>query len=268
MRDLGEIMKIFKIVSKGDKKNIFVKSQEKKDFKTGDEVIIEQENDKIAGKIDYSIDTDNKKINTHGLILRKVNSKDQENLKQIKKEEKRATKLFKQKTKVFKLGMKLIDCEMSFDKKNITFYFFSETRVDFRDLLRDLVRILRKMIRLQQVGPRDEAKMMKGLGPCGRGLCCQTFLPHLESITTDLAKVQNLESVASSKISGNCGKLFCCLSFEAEQYKQLVKKLPKAGDQIKTKKGLGKVIDQDILNQKVTVELAKGQKIKIKYDKK
>ena len=163
--------------------------------------------------------------------------------------------------------MKLVKAEISFDQKYITFYFSAVTRLDFRELLKDLVKTFHKMIRLQQIGPRDEAKMISGLGPCGRELCCRGFLKKLESVPSDLVRVQRLSQVSSSKISGVCGKLMCCLAFETEMYRKLSKNLPKVGETISTKHGKGKVVEQDVLGQKVKVKLASGEQILIREGK-
>lgn len=238
-------------------------SPKKNNLKIGDQVIVQLPKSYEVGTIQYILETD-KYNQILSKIIRKVNQEDLLVLAEIQEQEKKATKIFSEKVKVFKLSMKLLKTEISFDEKHLTFYFHSETRVDFRNLVKDLARIFKKMIRLQQVGPRDEAKIIPGFGPCGRQLCCQTFLSHLESVTSDFAKAQNLEMVSASKISGNCGKLLCCLSFEAENYQKLAKKIPEIGKIIKTSKGQGEVIERDILNQKVTVKLNKGQRVQIK----
>lgn len=164
------------------------------------------------------------------------------------------------------LQMKILDVNLGFDGNKVTFIFSSESRVDFRQLVKDLTSKLKKQIVLRQIGPRDEARLLGGYGRCGRPFCCQGFLQNLESITIDMAKVQNLAGRGSSKISGACGKLMCCLAYEADVYKELSKGLPEIGEKIKTKKGMGIVVDQNILKQTVLVELDKNQsKVEISY---
>ena len=164
------------------------------------------------------------------------------------------------------LQMKILDVNLSFDDSKVTFIFSSESRVDFRQLVKDLAAKLKKQIVLRQIGPRDEARFIGGYGRCGREFCCQTFLQNLESITIDMAKAQNLAGRGSSKISGACGKLMCCLAYEMEVYKELAKGLPEIGEKLKTKKGMGVVIDQNIIKQSVLVELEKTQaKLEISF---
>jgi len=156
------------------------------------------------------------------------------------------------------LQMKVLDVNLSFDESKATFIFSSESRVDFRQLVKDLNVKLRKQVVLRQIGPRDEARLLGGYGRCGRPFCCQTFLQNLESITIDMAKVQNMAGRGSSKISGVCGKLMCCLAYEVETYIELAKNIPEIGTKVKTKSGQGVVVDQNIIKQTVLVELEKN----------
>lgn len=239
---------------------------EKSDYKVGDTVIIQTPEKDQDGQILYVVER-KEKIKDKLKLLRKASKEDLEKIEQILKEELEAAEVFVQKVKKHKLNMKLVKAEISFDQKYITFYFAADTRLDFRELLKDLVKTFHKMIRLQQIGPRDEAKMISGLGPCGRELCCRGFLKKLESVPSDLARIQRLSQVSSSKISGVCGKLMCCLAFETEMYRKLSKNLPKVGETISTKQGKGKVVEQDILGQKVKVKLASGEQILIREGK-
>lgn len=193
-----------------------------------------------------------------GEILRKLNTEDCQRLADNKRF---AKKLLPQCEKMIvrhKLSMKLLDADLSFDERKITFYFGAEGRIDFRQLVVDLIRTFKKTIRLQQVGTRDEAKIFGGFGPCGREICCSKFLHNMGSITIDMAREQNLSS-GVSKISGLCGKLMCCLSYELEEYQKLKKRLPEIGKKIKTESGEGLVINQNILEQYVTVKLKDGK---------
>lgn len=162
------------------------------------------------------------------------------------------------------LSMELLDAELSFDEKKLTFYFTADGRVDFRSLVSDLASTFKKLIRLQQVGARDEARFIDGHGRCGQRLCCRRFLKgDLDSITLDMAQIQGLAAMGSSRITGACGKLMCCLAFEIKEYKKLAKEMPKIGDKLKTEKGEGLVVSQNILQKKVLVELPDQSKMEV-----
>jgi cell fate regulator YaaT (PSP1 superfamily) len=196
-----------------------------------------------------------------GKLLRELTEEDAKKLKDLKPKAEKALLVCQKKIKEFALPMKLIDAEFSLDEKKLTFYFTASQRIDFRELLGELVSHFHKNIRLQQLGPRDAAKMLGGIGPCGRPLCCQTFLEDMDSVTLDMAEAQSLKSVGSGKISGVCGKLICCLAYEAELYQKMRENLPKIGQKIETEKGKGKVVAQNVLRQTVLVELEDGTKI-------
>ena len=153
------------------------------------------------------------------------------------------------------LPMSLVKAEYSFDGSRLTFYFTSEKRVDFRQLVRDLARTFKSRIELRQIGPRDEARLLGGIGPCGRLLCCATFLPEYARVSIKMAKDQELP-LNPSKISGVCGRLLCCLSYEHEQYLEMRAALPRRGTWVQTPDGPGEVIGQNILRQEVIVSLA------------
>jgi cell fate regulator YaaT (PSP1 superfamily) len=146
--------------------------------------------------------------------------------------------------------MKLIDVELAFDLSKIIFYFTSEGRVDFRELVKDLAAVFRMRIELRQIGVRDEAKMLNGIGICGKSLCCATFLSDFQPVSIKMAKEQSL-SLNPAKISGICGRLMCCLKYEEETYEKLNKGLPGIGDIIKTQDGEGEILSVNILRQKV-----------------
>jgi cell fate regulator YaaT (PSP1 superfamily) len=157
--------------------------------------------------------------------------------------------------------MKLVDVEYSFDRRRILFYFTSEGRVDFRNLVKDLARHFRSRIELRQIGVRDEAKMVGGLGTCGRPLCCTTCLKSFEPINIRMAKDQHL-SLNPSKISGICGRLLCCLRFEHECYVEMARDLPPLGATVTTPAGEGRITDHDILSKTVKVLLEDGREAK------
>ena len=169
------------------------------------------------------------------------------------------------KAKVFRhgLNMGILDAELSFDEKKLTIYFSAEGRIDFRALVSDMVGSFHKIIRLQQVGARDEAKLFGGFGKCGRELCCAKFLNNLESITLEMAEIQEVASTKPSKITGCCGKLMCCLSYEADLYHKIKKEMPKIGSVLKTSQGEGKVISHNVFENKVVLETKEGKRIEV-----
>ena len=176
-------------------------------------------------------------------------------------EKKKAKAMAQCQEKVDKHGleMKLIDVEYTFDNNKIIFYFTADGRVDFRELVKDLASVFKMRIELRQIGVRDEAKMLGGIGSCGRSLCCNSWLADFEPVSIKMAKVQNL-SLNPTKISGICGRLMCCLKYENDVYTELRKGLPDNGEKVKTKDGMGKVVDSNILESKVRVRLYTGEK--------
>lgn len=176
-------------------------------------------------------------------------------------EKKKAKAMAQCQEKVDKHGleMKLIDVEYTFDNNKIIFYFTADGRVDFRELVKDLASVFKMRIELRQIGVRDEAKMLGGIGSCGRSLCCNSWLADFEPVSIKMAKVQNL-SLNPTKISGICGRLMCCLKYENDVYMELRKGLPDNGEKVRTKDGMGKVVDTNILESKVRVRLYTGEK--------
>jgi cell fate regulator YaaT (PSP1 superfamily) len=152
------------------------------------------------------------------------------------------------------LDMKLIDADYTFDGSKVVFYFTSEERVDFRELVRDLASTFHKRIELRQVGVRDEAKMLGGVGSCGRALCCSGWMQHFEPVSIKMAKVQNL-SLNPTKISGCCGRLMCCLKYENDIYQEMRKGMPNTGEIVETPEGKAKVMEPNILLSQVKVRL-------------
>lgn len=185
-------------------------------------------------------------------ILRLAAAEDDERNAENKRQEKEAFGLCQEKIKKHELDMKLIDVEFTFDNNKIIFYFTADGRVDFRELVKDLASIFRTRIELRQIGVRDEAKMIGGLGPCGRKLCCSSWLGDFDPVSIRMAKEQNL-SLNPAKISGICSRLMCCLRYEYETYQYLDKQLPKVGRNIETLKGPGVVISKNLLTQTVKV---------------
>ena len=158
------------------------------------------------------------------------------------------------------LPIKVINAEYNFDGSHLVFAFTAEKRVDFRELVKDLAGRFRTRIEMRQIGVRDEAKMTGGVGPCGREFCCSRFISSFDLVSVKMAKEQNL-ALNPSKISGACGRLMCCLSYEFETYADLRRGLPKVGKKVHTDHGEGRVIRQNILNRTVTVELESGVEV-------
>ena len=174
-------------------------------------------------------------------LIRVATPADIEHNDENREKEKNALVICQQKIEAHKLDMKLIDVQYAFDNSKLLFYFSSDGRVDFRELVKDLASVFRTRIELRQIGIRDEAKMLGGLGSCGRMLCCSTFLPDFAQVSIKMAKEQGL-SLNSAKISGMCGRLMCCLHFEAETYSEEIRRTPPVDSQVKTEDGIGTVI--------------------------
>ncbi|RJQ32976.1 MAG: stage 0 sporulation protein [Actinobacteria bacterium] len=190
-------------------------------------------------------------------IVRKATKEDIAQHEENKKKEKEAHKTTEQKIEKHGLEMKLVDVEYVFDGSKIIFYFSADGRVDFRDLVKDLAGTFKTRIELKQIGVRDEAKMIGGLGSCGRHLCCTTFLKNFEPVSVKAAKAQNLP-LNPFKISGACGRLMCCLRYEYDEYKRFNKLAPKKGSRVKTVHGEGVVVDYNVPRESVVVEIAEG----------
>ena len=214
--------------------------------------------------IEYgTVEIENRNIDEAGIIqpLKKViriaTNDDKEKHIENKNKEKEAFEICIEKIKKHKLGMKLIDVELTFDLNKIIFYFTSDGRVDFRELVKELASVFRTRIELRQIGVRDEAKMLNGIGICGRTLCCSTFLGDFTPVSIKMAKDQNL-SLNPTKISGICGRLMCCLKYEEDTYEELNKNLPREGDIIHTSAGDGEVLSVNILRQTVKAAVRKN----------
>lgn len=173
-----------------------------------------------------------------------------------------AFKVGLEKIKKHNLPMKLINVEYTLDNAKIIFYFSAEGRVDFRELVKDLAAVLKKRIELHQIGARDETKILGGLGPCGRPICCSLFLTNFETVSISMAKEQNL-SLNPSKISGKCERLMCCLRYENDAYIEIRSKMPPIGSQIVFEETIGEVIEYNIPKQTIIVKLPSQAKIEV-----
>lgn len=171
----------------------------------------------------------------------------------------RALEICQEKINKRKLEMKLIDVEYTFDKTKVIFYFAADGRVDFRELVKDLAGVFKMRIELRQIGVRDEAKMLGGIGACGRGLCCNTWLPDFEPVSIKMAKVQGL-SLNPTKISGICGRLMCCLKYESDVYNELKRNMPEVGDKVRIRGQHALVTDTDIFKGLIKVKYLQKDK--------
>ncbi|MCI8647692.1 MAG: stage 0 sporulation family protein [Firmicutes bacterium] len=187
-------------------------------------------------------------------IIRIADEKDRKRYEENMCKKERALRLCQEKINKHKLEMKLIDVEYTFDNSKIIFYFTADGRVDFRELVKDLASVFKMRIELRQIGVRDEAKMMGGIGTCGRSLCCHSWLADFEPVSIKMAKVQNL-SLNPTKISGICGRLMCCLKYENDVYVELKKGMPDPGERIRTPDGMAVVVDVNILENKIKTRL-------------
>jgi cell fate regulator YaaT (PSP1 superfamily) len=188
-------------------------------------------------------------------ILRRLNDDDVRKMERLKRDASTAVKTFGAKIRERGLPMKPISAEYNFDGSQLTLNFSAADRIDFRDLAKELSGVFRCRVELRQVGPRDEARLLGGLGRCGRTLCCSSWLPVFPEISMNMAKTQDLP-LNPGKVSGVCGRLLCCLSYENEQYKQMKAVMPRLGQPIETPAGPGMVVSMQILKEIVTVRLA------------
>ena len=226
------------------------------DLKIGDNVIVETARGTEFGEVSMAnTDVDESEIVAPLKPIIRIATK-QDIIKHEENEKKKAhaMELCQEKIDNRGLEMKLIDVEYTFDNTKVIFYFTADGRVDFRELVKDLAAVFRMRIELRQIGVRDEAKMLGGIGSCGRPLCCHSWLTDFEPVSIKMAKVQNL-SLNPTKISGICGRLMCCLKFENDIYNEMRRGLPDVGEKVKTPDGMAKVVDTIVLEGKVKVRL-------------
>ena len=223
--------------------------------KKGDKVIVETaQGEEFAEVLIPNRYVDDEKIVAPlKKVIRIANNKDIKRYEECKKIEKEAFEVCQKKIKEHKLDMTLTEVECKFDNSKVIFYFTADGRIDFRDLVKDLAAIYRTRIEMRQIGVRDEVKRIGGNGVCGRELCCCTFLSDFEAVSIKMAKEQNI-SLNPSKISGNCGRLMCCLKYESGVYEDKLKRLPNVGAIVKTEDGEGEVDGVEILKEKVKVK--------------
>ena len=226
------------------------------DPKEGDRVVVETANGRELAICSQGVHAvpDDRVIQPLQPVIRVATAADLRVAEQNKKREAEAFEICKKKIADHGLDMKLVEVECNFEGNKITFFFTSDGRVDFRELVKDLAGVFRSRIELRQIGVRDEAKMLGGLGICGRPFCCSQFLSEFYPVSTKMAKVQNM-SLNPKKISGCCGRLMCCLRYEQEAYEDLVKTVPKNGAFVETPDGAGTVSSVNLLRQQIHVRL-------------
>lgn len=229
------------------------------ELRKGDHVIVETSRGVECGEVTM----ENREIADENInyplkkLIRVATEDDLKKVAENKEKEKKAFEICVQKIQAHKLKMKLVNVEYTFDNNKILFYFTADGRVDFRELVKDLAYIFRTRIELRQIGVRDEAKMIGGLGICGRPFCCNSFLGEFQPVSIKMAKEQGM-SLNPVKISGTCGRLMCCLKYEQEAYSDLLKNTPKTGAIVNTPDGKGTVTDMNLITGKLTVSLHKS----------
>ncbi|QTN01239.1 stage 0 sporulation protein [Sediminibacillus dalangtanensis] len=227
-----------------------------------DYVIVETVRGIEFGKVVIS----NKRVDEEDVVLplkkviRLATEKDKLSVVENQESSHEAHRICEQKIREHNLDMNLVEVEYTFDRNKVIFYFTADGRVDFRNLVKDLASVFKTRIELRQIGVRDEAKLLGGVGPCGRMLCCSTFLGDFEPVSIKMAKDQNL-SLNPAKISGLCGRLMCCLKYENDEYETAKKILPDLGEKITTGYGAGKVVGLNILERLVQIEIPEKERV-------
>jgi len=236
-------------------------------IKEGQYVIVEHDRGLDYGQVISPKESHCTEINTREQPKKIIRLARDSDLKQIEDNRVKAKEAFaacEKKITEHKLDMKLVRAEYSFERSKMVFYFTAEGRVDFRNLVKDLAKIFKARIELRQIGVRDEARLFGGFGSCGRELCCKTFLKDFEPVTIKMAKEEGLP-LNPPKISGLCGRLMCCLSYEYETYKILSKGLPREGERVHTAGANGKVISVNVFKRSASVQLDDGGFIEVSY---
>ncbi len=255
---MAKANKLAEVVFKGERRAVY-RNRNEIEINEGDYVIVEADRGLDMGCVSFVgelVRLKRGKGETKS-VLRMASETDLESFNKNKEKDKDAFKLCKEKIEKFHLDMKLVDVEQQFDGSKITFYFTAAQRVDFRELVKDLASVYRTRIELRQIGVRDEAKRISGMGVCGRKQCCSAFLTEFEQITTQLAKDQQL-SLNPTKISGNCGRLLCCLRFEEDSYVECFKNFPPLGTTVKIDKRKGTLLFVNIFNNMGQVRFEDG----------
>ncbi|MFA5994311.1 MAG: regulatory iron-sulfur-containing complex subunit RicT [Parcubacteria group bacterium] len=230
----------------------------------GDQVIVAAEYANEIGIVEDVVA--NTKEEPKERILRVATPRDREVFLQCEAQKENCLAICHKGIKEMKLEMKLIDTRVSLDGKQVIFAFTADGRIDFRELVRSLSKELKKSIRMQQIGSRDEARKLGGYGICGRELCCVRNNGSMQSITTDMARVQQIAHRGSDRMSGLCGRLMCCLAYEAQQYKEMLVGMPELHSNVNTKEGRGFVIEVNAITQEIKVKLENGKYVSLKKE--
>lgn len=220
----------------------------------GDQVIVRTERGPLIAEITGQIQRRMLPANSISQVLRKATESDISQADKNETREREAYRFCIERIRGRNLPMKLIRVQFMQDGSKIVFYFSADGRVDFRDLVKDLAHQFRTRIEMHQIGVRDGARMLGGIGPCGRELCCSTFLDNFAPVSIRMAKHQGL-TLNPTKVSGMCGRLMCCLVYEQQIYRRMRKSLPRAGQRVRTEMGEGEILGLDVINRKVTVRL-------------
>ncbi len=233
----------------------------------GDKVVVETERGLQLSTVvtDLMEIPDNKIVTPLKSILRIATKEDKRKAEENKKVAKEAIERARKIANTLKLDMKFIDCSYTLDRNQLIFNFLADERIDFRELAKKLAAVYKTRIELRQVGVRDKAKEIGGIGPCGRILCCSTFLNDFNSVSINMAKNQNI-SLNPTKINGICGRLLCCLKYEDDTYTELKKNFPAIGSKIRLKDVEGKVVSLNVLNNKITIERADKTQVEVEYN--
>lgn len=244
-------------------------SPDGKKYNTGDNVIVETANGLAFGSVaqaNHEVE-DDRVVPPLKKALRIASDKDMQRLEDNKAKEADAFKVCEEKIAAHKLDMKLVQVEYSFDGGKITFFFTADGRVDFRELVKDLANHFHARIELRQIGVRDEARMLGGVGICGQEYCCKRFLDDFLPVSIKMAKEQGL-SLNPTKISGSCGRLMCCLNYEQNSYEYLNSITPSVGSTVKTEQGVGIVTDVNFITGNLTVKPKDGEGVPFKTNRK
>jgi cell fate regulator YaaT (PSP1 superfamily) len=240
---------------------------EELELKSGDKVMVETDRGLQLGTVirePRTVDTTAFQ-KEYGKVAKKASEEDVEQDRMNREKEKNVFQACLQKIQEYQLPMKLVNVECLQDGTKIIFYFTAAARVDFRTLVKDLASHFKTRIEMKQIGARNEAKMLGGIGMCGRGLCCTAFLKDFVPVTVKMVKNQVM-ALDPSKISGVCGRLMCCFAYEHENYEELKKNMPKVGKKVQTEFGIGKVKKLNILERMLTIELEDGAEVEVKVD--
>ena len=235
---------------------IYYFNGEKLEIDKDTNVIVDTEKGLQLGKVMYKADNDKVNISLDEMkkVVRIASDKDYDNYLSNLAEAEKCLSKAREIVKELELDMNILDASYTLDKKQLLFNFIADERIDFRELAKRLAGLYKTRIELRQIGARDKARNISGLGLCGRKLCCSSFLNHIDSVTMNMAKNQGI-ALNPSKINGSCGRLLCCLTYEDEEYSRCQVGLPSVGQTVKVDNTTGKVVSVDILKRKYTVDI-------------